>query len=57
LLAYPFAAGSVGEEMLVADVEWLLREIERTTVRSPLENETSQAFLRTSADRYRWRRA
>jgi len=24
LLAYPFAAGSVGEEMLVADVEWLL---------------------------------
>jgi hypothetical protein len=24
LSAYPFAAGSVGEEMLVADVEWLL---------------------------------
>jgi len=24
LLAYPFVAGSIGEEMLVADVEWLL---------------------------------
>lgn len=24
LLAYPFAAGSVGEEMLVSDVKWLL---------------------------------
>jgi len=24
LLAHPFAAGSIGEEMLVADVEWLL---------------------------------
>ncbi|RPH48605.1 MAG: hypothetical protein EHM84_07060 [Lysobacterales bacterium] len=25
LLTYPFAAGSVGEEMLVSDVEWLLK--------------------------------
>lgn len=33
LLAYPFAAGSVGEEMLVADVEWL-RERNRANDRA-----------------------
>jgi hypothetical protein len=32
LLAYPFAAGSVGEEMLVADVQWLL---ERNRANNP----------------------
>ena len=29
LLAYPFARGSVGEEMLVSDVEWLLKRNRR----------------------------
>jgi hypothetical protein len=43
LLAYPFAVGSVGEEMLVADVEWLLE-------RNRANNRTFAPGKRDTAD-------